>query len=85
MPHFLFGTPLPSLCGFCLLIQGDGPAEPLRRCFGRASCREGRGRAFAMFSMMRMMQNKGMGAGEEERKYWQDMGWLGNARPWKAA
>jgi hypothetical protein len=35
--------------------------------------------------MMRMMQNKGMGAGEEERKYWQDMGWLGNARPWKAA
>ncbi|MBR4557687.1 MAG: NAD(P)H-dependent oxidoreductase [Clostridiales bacterium] len=38
-----------------------------------------------MFSMMRMMQNKGMGAGEEERKYWQDMGWLGNARPWKAA
>ena len=38
-----------------------------------------------MFSMMRMMQNKGMGAGEEERKYWQDMGWLGNARPWKTA
>ena len=38
-----------------------------------------------MFSMMRMMQNKGMGAGEEERKYWQDMGWLGKARPWKAA
>ena len=38
-----------------------------------------------LFSMMRMMQNKGMGAGEEERKYWQDQGWLEKTRPWKAA
>ena len=38
-----------------------------------------------LFSMMRMMQNKGMGAGEEEKKYWQDQGWLGKTRPWKAA
>ena len=38
-----------------------------------------------LFSMMRMMQNKGMGAGEEEKKYWQDQGWLEKTRPWKAA
>ena len=35
-----------------------------------------------MFSMMRMLQIKGMAAGEEEKKYWQDQGWLGKARPW---
>ena len=38
-----------------------------------------------IFSMMRMMQQKGMGAGEEERKYWQEQGWLDKTRPWKAA
>ena len=38
-----------------------------------------------LFSMMRMMQQKGMGAGEEERKYWQEQGWLDKNRPWKAA
>ena len=35
--------------------------------------------------MMRMMQQKGMGAGEEERNYWQEQGWLDKTRPWKAA
>ena len=38
-----------------------------------------------IFSMMRMMQQKGMGAGEEQRKYWQEQGWLNKTRPWKAA
>ena len=36
-----------------------------------------------IFSMMRMLQVKGMGAGDEERKYWEEQGWLGKARPWK--
>ena len=38
-----------------------------------------------IFSMMRMMQKKGMGAGVEERKYWQEMGWLDKSRPWETA
>lgn len=36
-----------------------------------------------MFNMMRMIQNAHMGSGEIERKYWEDMGWLGKDRPWK--
>lgn len=36
-----------------------------------------------MFHMMRMMQNGHMGSGETERRYWEDMGWLGKDRPWK--
>lgn len=36
-----------------------------------------------MFSMMRMMQIKNMGSSATERKYWEDMGWLGKNRPWK--
>ena len=36
-----------------------------------------------MFSMMRMMQVKDMGSGEEERNYWKENGWLDKNRPWK--
>ena len=36
-----------------------------------------------LFSIMRMMQAKNMGAGEAEREYWEKNGWLGKARPWK--
>ena len=36
-----------------------------------------------MFSMMRMMQIKNMGSGEEERNYWKEKGWLEKNRPWK--
>ena len=36
-----------------------------------------------MFSMMRMMQIKNMGSGDEERNYWKEKGWLEKKRPWK--
>lgn len=36
-----------------------------------------------MFLMMRMMQKGNMGSGPMERKYWDDLGWLGKERPWK--
>ena len=37
----------------------------------------------ALFMMMRMMQKKGWGSGEEEKVYWEQNGWLGKERPWK--
>lgn len=37
----------------------------------------------ALFMMMRMMQQKGLGSGEAEKKYWEQNGWLGKERPWK--
>lgn len=37
----------------------------------------------AIFFMMRMMQKKGWGAGEAERAYWQEKGWLDKERPWR--
>lgn len=40
-------------------------------------------RTKAMFNLMRMMQNMNMGSGPDERRYWEDMGWLGKDRPWK--
>lgn len=36
-----------------------------------------------MFGMMRMMQLNGWGADESEKEYWQKLGWLDKARPWK--
>ena len=33
--------------------------------------------------IMRMMQQKGWGSGEEEKKYWENNGWFGKGRPWK--
>jgi len=35
------------------------------------------------FYLMRMMQKNNWGSGEEEKKYWQENGWLDKARPWK--
>ena len=35
-----------------------------------------------MFSVMRMMQNKGWGSSVEEKEYWKKNGWLDKARPW---
>ena len=37
----------------------------------------------ALFMMMRMMQQKGFGSGQAEKEYWEQMGWLDKARPWK--
>ncbi len=37
----------------------------------------------ALFMMMRMMQQKGLGSGEAEKEYWKQNGWLGKERPWK--
>ena len=37
-----------------------------------------------LFFMMKKMQAMGMGAAPEEKDYWEAMGWLGSARPWKA-
>lgn len=37
-----------------------------------------------MFSMMAGMQKANMGSGATERKYWEERGWLGKERPWKA-
>ena len=36
-----------------------------------------------MFGMMRMIQINGWGADESEKEYWQKLGWLDKARPWK--
>lgn len=36
-----------------------------------------------IFAMMRMMQKAGMGSSETETKYWEELGWLGEGRPWK--
>lgn len=36
-----------------------------------------------MFNIMRMMQNKGLGASPAEKQYWQDNGWLDKDRPWR--
>ncbi len=36
-----------------------------------------------MFAIMRMMQKKDLGASPREKEYWEKMGWLGSARPWK--
>ena len=38
-----------------------------------------------LFAMMRKMQAAGWGSSPEEKEYWQQMGWLGSARPWKPA
>lgn len=35
-----------------------------------------------MFYMMRMMQIQDWGAGQAEKEYWKNHGWLGNKRPW---
>ena len=35
------------------------------------------------FSMMRMLQIKDMAAGEYDKRYWEEQGWLGKKRPWK--
>ena len=37
----------------------------------------------AMFSLMRMMQKAGLGAGEADKSYWEKSGWLGKERPWR--
>lgn len=37
----------------------------------------------ALFSMIRMMQNKGWGSSPAEKEYWQEKGWLDKKRPWK--
>ena len=37
-----------------------------------------------LFSLMRLMQSKGMGSDESERVYWEEQGWLGKERPWKS-
>ena len=37
----------------------------------------------AMFSLMRMMQKAGLGAGEADRSYWEKSGWLCKERPWR--
>lgn len=36
-----------------------------------------------MFTMFANMQKAGFGCGAEEKKYWEDKGWLGKERPWK--
>ncbi len=36
-----------------------------------------------LFFAMRMMQKNNWGSGENEKKYWQDKGWLDKKRPWK--
>jgi len=36
-----------------------------------------------IFTMMRMMQKKGMSGSKEDRMYWEKKGWLANQRPWK--
>ena len=36
-----------------------------------------------LFMLMRMLQLKNMAAGEKEKAYWNDQGWLGKERPWK--
>lgn len=36
----------------------------------------------ALFMMMRMMQQNGLGSGEKEKEYWEQNGWLGKERPW---
>ena len=36
-----------------------------------------------MFSLMRMMQKANLGAGDADRLYWENSGWLGNERPWR--
>lgn len=36
-----------------------------------------------IFSMMGMMQKKGMGSSPTEKDYWEQNGWLGAGRPWK--
>lgn len=35
------------------------------------------------FNMMRMLQKKGLGSGELEKKYWEQNDWLDKGRPWK--
>ena len=55
----------------------------LAKQVGSARVRVGLKTRFYFF-IMRMMQLKNMGAGEEERKYWESLGWLDKARPWKA-
>ena len=37
----------------------------------------------AIFMLMRMMQKANMGAGDADRAYWEQMGWLEKGRPWK--
>ena len=37
-----------------------------------------------MFTIMKMMQKGGMGSSPVEKKYWEDNGWFGKARPWKS-
>ena len=36
-----------------------------------------------LFGMMRKMQAAGWGSSPKEKEYWENQGWLGNARPWK--
>lgn len=36
-----------------------------------------------LFMIMRMMQKGGMGSSPMEKEYWESIGWLGKARPWK--
>lgn len=38
-----------------------------------------------VFGMMRKMQIRGWGASPKEKAYWENCGWLGAGRPWKAA
>ena len=37
-----------------------------------------------LFGMMRKMQAAGWGSSPKEKEYWEEQGWLGKARPWKA-
>ena len=37
----------------------------------------------AFFMLMRMMQKGNMGSGDADRAYWENQGWLADARPWK--
>lgn len=37
----------------------------------------------AIFMIMRMMQKNNMGSGDADRAYWENLGWLDAARPWK--
>lgn len=36
-----------------------------------------------IFYMMRMMQKKGWGSSEVEKRYWEENGWFASERPWK--
>ena len=93
----LFNMGVPSITRYGLAVQAmnwEGVSAAKKEKIDRATTKIARRlstekkphvgiKTRFMFNMMGMIQKKGWGSSPAEKKYWEENGWLGKARPWK--